>query len=156
MKGRTNFLEAAVRELLASIPMPPDPDPDDAFSYWTFKDLQARRIVASRTDLHRKQRYFGFPRPVIFTGGRGANAMYRVIEVKSWLTERERLATQNTAPGNESRQPSAWKAAKGFGKQEAVTFSGRNGLGEDARRQLTIARLIQPIRASAKTASPTR
>ena len=87
-----------MRELLASIPIPPDPDPDDAFSYWTFKDLQARRIVASRTDLHRKQRFFGFPRPVILTGGRGANALYKVDQVKSWLTERERLATQNTAP----------------------------------------------------------
>src|SRR5262245_39700565 len=71
---------------------------DDAFSYWTFKDLQARRIVATRTDLHRKQRFFGFPRPVILTGGRGANALYKVGEVKTWLIEREGLAIQNTAP----------------------------------------------------------
>ena len=71
---------------------------EDAFSYWTFKDLQARRIVASRTDLHRKQRFFGFPRPVILTGGRGANALYKIGAVKSWLIEREGLATQNTAP----------------------------------------------------------
>jgi hypothetical protein len=71
---------------------------DDAFSYWTFKDLQARRIVASRTDLHRKQRFFGFPRPVILTGGRGANALYKVGAVKSWLIARESLANQNTPP----------------------------------------------------------
>ena len=74
------------------------PERDDAFCYWTFKDLQARRIVASRTDLHRKQRFFGFPRPVILTGGRGANAIFKVGEVKSWLIERESLATRNTAP----------------------------------------------------------
>ena len=35
---------------------------------------------------------------MILTGGRGANALYKVDQVKSWLTERERLATQNTAP----------------------------------------------------------
>jgi hypothetical protein len=74
------------------------PDFDDEFRYWTFKDMHARRIVASRTDLHRKQRFFGFPKPVILTGGRGANALYKVDQVKSWLTEREGLATQNTAP----------------------------------------------------------
>ena len=74
------------------------PERDDTFSYWTFKDLQARRIVASRTDLHRKQRFFDFPRPVILTGGRGANALYKVGEVKSWLIGRESLANQNTAP----------------------------------------------------------
>ena len=76
----------------------PTPDFNDDFSYWTFKDMHARRIVASRTDLHRKQRFFGFPRPVILTGGRGANALYKVDQVKLWLTERERLATQSTAP----------------------------------------------------------
>jgi hypothetical protein len=74
------------------------PDRDEAFCYWTFKDLQARRIVASRTDLHRKQRLFGFPRPVILTGGRGANSIYRISDVKAWLSARERLANQNTTP----------------------------------------------------------
>ena len=77
----------------------PTPDLNDEFNYWTFKDMQARRIVASRTDLHRKQQSFGFPKPVILTGGRGANAIYKVAEVKSWLIEREGLVTQNTAPG---------------------------------------------------------
>ena len=68
------------------------------FCYWTFKDLQARRIVASRTDLHRKQRLFGFPRPVVLTGGQGANAIYKIAAVKTWLLERERLAARNAAP----------------------------------------------------------
>ena len=63
----------------------PTPNSNDEFSYWTFKDMHARRIVASRTDLHRKQRLFGFPKPVILTGGKGANAIYRIADVKAWL-----------------------------------------------------------------------
>ena len=47
---------------------PPAPF-DDAFSFWTYKDLQARHIVASRTDLHRKQHFYGFPSPIVLTGG---------------------------------------------------------------------------------------
>src|SRR5262245_40380621 len=114
---------------------------DDAFSYWTFKDLQARRIVASRTDLHRKQRFFGFPRPVILTGGRGANAIYKVCDVKSWLIEREHLATQNTAPemkadsrprgrprkGSENNRPSHLAVA-------TEKTSGGRAIGNPAKR----------------------
>ena len=65
-------------KLLAEIGPTPDFADDDHFCYWTFSDMQARRIVASRTDLHRKQRFYGFPRPVVLTGGVGAAALYRV------------------------------------------------------------------------------
>ena len=85
-------------KLLAEIEPAPGSENDDAFCYWTFRDMQARRIVASRTDLHRKQRFYGFPRPVVLTGGVGAAALYRVSEVKAWLVQREALATQNSAP----------------------------------------------------------
>ena len=57
-------------ELLARLSPLPDPDPDDAFHYWDYKELNERKIVASRTDLHRKQRLFGFPAATILTGGR--------------------------------------------------------------------------------------
>ena len=83
-------------ELLASTVSAPSAD--DAFTYWTYKDLLARRIVSSRTDLHRKQRFFGFPKPVILTAGQGANALYRVSDVKEWLLRREKLAASNAAP----------------------------------------------------------
>jgi len=76
----------------------PPPDDDARFSYWSFADLQVRRIVSTRSDLHRKQRFFEFPKPVILTGGRGASALYRVDLVKAWLVARENLAGKNSAP----------------------------------------------------------
>lgn len=85
-------------ELLARLSPLPDPDPDDAFHYWDYKELNERKIVASRTDLHRKQRLFGFPAATILTGGRGANALYRVDMVKTWLAEREALGLKNNEP----------------------------------------------------------
>ena len=36
---------------------------EDTFSYWTFKDLQARRIVTSRTDLTVSSASSFFPSP---------------------------------------------------------------------------------------------
>jgi hypothetical protein len=86
-----------MKKLLAELSPAPDAA-DDAFSYWTFADLQARRIIGSRTDLHRKQRFFGFPKPVVLTSGRGAAALYRVDLVKAWLAEREALALRNREP----------------------------------------------------------
>ncbi len=68
--------------------------------------MHARRIVASRTDLHRKQRLFGFPKPVILTGGKVANALYKISDVKFWLAERERLCLSNTAPELKPDSPS--------------------------------------------------
>src|SRR4051812_36192101 len=73
-------------------------DDIDAFSYWTFRDMHARRIVATRTDLHRKQRLFGFPKPVVLTGGERAAALFRVSEVKAWLIGQKTLASRNSAP----------------------------------------------------------
>jgi hypothetical protein len=39
------------------------PDPDE-FSGYRFKDLKRANIVSSRTDLNRKQREHGFPKPI--------------------------------------------------------------------------------------------
>ena len=80
-------------------------DADDSFAYWTYKDLLRRRIVGSRTDLFRKQQLFGFPRPVVLTGGTGANAIYKVSEVKAWLLKREALAARNNAPELKENSP---------------------------------------------------
>jgi hypothetical protein len=85
-------------KLLAEAEKASDAESDDYFHFWTYKDLQSRRIVSTRTDLHRKQRLFGFPRPVVLTGGVGAAALYRVAEVKAWLIDREALALRNTEP----------------------------------------------------------
>jgi len=84
-------------ELLASTALAPEQD-DDSFYYWTFKDLQARRIIGSRTDLHRKQKFFGFPSPIVLTGGAGASALYRIVDVKAWLVARELAGGRNEAP----------------------------------------------------------
>lgn len=67
--------------------MTPDLDNDD-FAYWRFDDLVERRIVSGRTDLHRKQEMFGFPRPVKLAEGRGAVALFPRAKVKEWLTKR--------------------------------------------------------------------
>jgi hypothetical protein len=55
---------------------------------YRFKDLQALRIVENRTDLNRKQKKLGFPKPVK-TGE--SQALFLKVEVHAWLRERAAL-----------------------------------------------------------------
>ena len=89
-------MDKLLAELLAE--MATAPGADDDYSFWTYEDLRARRIVGSRTDLHRKQRYYGFPKPVILTAGQGAAALFKIAAVKAWLLQREALAATNQPP----------------------------------------------------------
>ena len=63
---------------------------DDDFSLggYRFEDLQALRIVENRTDLNRKQKDLGFPRPVK-TGK--SQAWFPKSEVHAWLRKRAAL-----------------------------------------------------------------
>jgi predicted DNA-binding transcriptional regulator AlpA len=72
------------------------PIPAQAFlvSGYRFKDLQASGIVSSRSDLHRKQRALGFPRP-IKTGER--SAWWPASEVHAWLRSRAALRGKREA-----------------------------------------------------------
>ena len=65
-----------MKKLLASTAPAPDLD-DPRFWYWSYRDLEARKIVGTPTDLHRKQKFYGFPKPVILTGGKGVRALPR-------------------------------------------------------------------------------
>ncbi|MFA1626062.1 hypothetical protein ACDY96_25910 [Rhizobium mongolense] len=61
----------------------------DSFQFWTYADLKARRIVGSRTDLHRKQRYHGFPKAIHLSGvPQRSAASFRVADVVAWLEAR--------------------------------------------------------------------
>jgi len=55
---------------------------------WRFEDLQELRIVKNRTDLNRKQRKLGFPKPVK-TGE--SQALFLKVEVCAWLRGRAAL-----------------------------------------------------------------
>lgn len=57
----------------------------DDFVFWTYADLEARRIVRGRSDLHRKQHNLGFPRPIRLTQGRRPGALFRATDVIAWV-----------------------------------------------------------------------
>jgi predicted DNA-binding transcriptional regulator AlpA len=61
---------------------------NDRVNGYRFADLLERRIVSSRSDLHRKQRVLGFPLPVK-TGERAA--WFAASEVHEWLRSRAAL-----------------------------------------------------------------
>ena len=80
---------------------------DDGTAVTYFDDANGNGSIDSgETELHRKQRLFGFPKPVILTGGKVANALYKISDVKFWLAERERLCLSNTAPELKPDSPS--------------------------------------------------
>jgi len=56
--------------------------------FLSYNDLKAARIVVDRSDLHRKQRKYGFPMPVKF-GVRQARFPKRAVQ--RWLEERRAL-----------------------------------------------------------------
>jgi predicted DNA-binding transcriptional regulator AlpA len=56
---------------------------------YSFRDLQSLGFVKDRTDLHRKQRRYGFPTPVKF-GERQAAFLRQ--EVLGWVRDRAALS----------------------------------------------------------------
>ena len=66
----------------------PVEDKIDRFRFWTFEDLKARRIVGSRTDLHRKQRFYGFPKSIHWMEGRRPAAVFHAMAVMAWVEAR--------------------------------------------------------------------
>ena len=61
---------------------------DFAEGFFSFDDLQADNIVTDRSDLHRKQKRYGFPRAVKL-GDRQARFFRR--RVRRWLARRAAL-----------------------------------------------------------------
>ena len=59
---------------------------------YRFRDLVDLRIVSSRSDLHRKQKEQGFPRPAKFGL---KQAVFSAAEVHRWVNER--LAARDRA-----------------------------------------------------------
>lgn len=70
--------------------------PDDfSGGGYRFKDLQAARIVSNRTDLNRKQREHGFPKPIKLGD---SQAWFPKSEVHAWL--KKRAALRDAERGN--------------------------------------------------------
>ena len=68
-----------------------DPSDDDlAHGFYSFHDLKTERIVVDRSDLHRKQRRYGFPKPVKL-GLR--QARFPKAAVLRWLRQRAELSS---------------------------------------------------------------
>jgi len=89
---------------------------------YRFEDLLELRIVSGRTDLERKQKQHGFPKPVK-TGER--QAWFPMTEVHAWL--RLRLALRDKPPDAPPLKPPIkrkTKAAKlrGAVRQHAVAM----------------------------------
>jgi len=64
-------------------------DDEISLGFYKFSDLVALGIVRDRTDLHRKQRAYGFPRPMK-TGDR--QAPFLKIRVHNWVRQRAALS----------------------------------------------------------------
>jgi hypothetical protein len=62
--------------------------PDFNAGGYRYKDLERDGIVSSRSDLHDKQKRYGFPRPI--KTGRNS-AWYPKSEVHAWLAQRAAL-----------------------------------------------------------------
>jgi len=69
-------------------------DEEIAAGLYSYADLKARGIVRDRTDLHRKQQQYGFPRP-IKTGKR--QAPFLKTRVHAWVRRRAALSDKSSA-----------------------------------------------------------
>jgi hypothetical protein len=70
--------------------------PDFNAGGYRFKDLLREGIVSSRSDLHDKQKRYGFPRPI----KTGLNsAWYPKSEVYAWLAQRAALRDRSASSG---------------------------------------------------------
>lgn len=69
---------------------PANKHPDQGFEYefYFFSDLVAKGIVKNRTDLHRKIKYEGFPRPEKSSDAMQAAAPYRKTKVHAYVDRR--------------------------------------------------------------------
>jgi predicted DNA-binding transcriptional regulator AlpA len=68
---------------------------DELLGGYRFSDLLERRIVSSRSDLHRKQTAHGFPLPIKI-GDRAA--WFPAAEVNAWLSKRTALRDKAHKP----------------------------------------------------------
>jgi predicted DNA-binding transcriptional regulator AlpA len=66
---------------------------DDLAGY-RYSDLKSRKIVSSRSDLHRKQRAHGFPLPVKISD---RAAWWPASEVHEWLRSRASMREKQKA-----------------------------------------------------------
>ncbi|RMI10068.1 hypothetical protein U8C41_23530 [Sinorhizobium meliloti] len=71
-----------------SAPLNKDSDRDPEYEFYYFADLVAKGIVRNRTDLHRKIRNEGFPRPEKSSNSMQSAAPYRKARVHAWLDRR--------------------------------------------------------------------
>jgi predicted DNA-binding transcriptional regulator AlpA len=62
--------------------------PDFSAGGYRYEDLKRERIVSSRSDLHNKQKRYGFPRPIKLGL---STAWYPKSEVHAWLAQRAAL-----------------------------------------------------------------
>ena len=65
--------------------MPTGPPVDDAYCFWRYRDLLARRIVTDRVDLHRKQTARLSASREVVEEANGAVALFSVVAVKQWV-----------------------------------------------------------------------
>ncbi|MGO7174342.1 hypothetical protein ACCT06_10705 [Rhizobium ruizarguesonis] len=71
-----------------SAPANKHPDQGLEYEFYFFTDLVAKGIVRNRTDLYRKIRFDGFPRPEKSSSSMQASAPYRKSEVHAYLDRR--------------------------------------------------------------------
>jgi predicted DNA-binding transcriptional regulator AlpA len=67
---------------------------NDLVAGYRYSDLLERRIVSSRSDLHRKQREHGFPLPIKISD---RAAWWPASEINAWLKSRAALRDQPKA-----------------------------------------------------------
>jgi hypothetical protein len=80
LEGHPGFSGAEILPMLT--------DDEIVLGGYRFEDLQALRIIENRTDLNRKQKELGFPKP-IKTGK--SQAWFPKSEVHAWLRKRAAL-----------------------------------------------------------------
>ena len=74
--------------------------PDFSAGGYRYEDLKRERIVSSRSDLHDKQKRYGFPRPI----KTGVNtAWFAKSEVHAWLAQRAALRDRPANSETEKR-----------------------------------------------------
>ncbi|WET75515.1 hypothetical protein [Rhizobium croatiense] len=71
-----------------SAPANKHPDQGLEYEFYFFSDLLAKGIVKNRSDLYRKIRFDGFPRPEKSSDSMQASAPYRKSSVHAYLDRR--------------------------------------------------------------------
>ncbi|MDK1385119.1 hypothetical protein QN224_06825 [Sinorhizobium sp. 8-89] len=79
---------AKTRPLDTSAPLNRHPDRDLEYGFYYYADLLRMGIVRNRTDLHRKIKYDGFPRPEKSSDKMQAAAPFRKSKVHAYVDRR--------------------------------------------------------------------